>query len=100
MSARNKTIAPDPVAEVTLQAFNFAGTAASWANDRLMPMIQALAALAEFSSDKPHKYVERLALIRSIAQETDFMINEVAAIFEGECSDLEQKLAALKGGAT
>lgn len=99
MNARLKTTAPDTTIAMALEAVNFADTAASWANDRLMPMIQTLAALADFSTDKPHQYVERLALIRSMAQETDFMLNEVAGIFEQERSDFEAKLAALKGGA-
>lgn len=99
MNARLKTTATDHAIAHTIEGINMADTAASWANDRLLPMVQALAALAQFSSDQAHKSNERLALIRSLAMETEFMLGDVTDIFEGERDQLEKKLAALKGGA-
>jgi hypothetical protein len=98
-----KAAAPAPVPETAAvladQAVELAALAASWANQRVMPMVQALRVLAAFSCSDANACNSRLALIRDIANETDILINEMAGCFESEQRDFEAKLTKLEGGA-
>ena len=90
---------PETAADLAEQAVEMASVAASWANQRIMPMIETLRELATYSSSEANACNARLALVRNIADEADRLVNEMAGCFEAEQRDFEAKLAVLEGGA-
>lgn len=99
MSAPVKKAAPDAVVAALNLAIDQAEIGASWANDRIEPLIQAMIGLASYSSDNATEANERLKLIGRIAIETRILVNTMAGCFEREALDLSEQRAKLEGGA-
>lgn len=99
MNARVKKSASDAEIAAAEAALEIAELGLSWTSGRITPMIEALGALATFSSEKPGKANERLELIRAIATEAGCLMNDVEHYFESERTAMKEKLAALEGGA-
>lgn len=96
MSARAKAVAPDAAIEAIEAAIDVAVIGMSWTTDRIMPMVGAILALAEFSSESAGKGNERLALICKVATEAGVLMNDAENYFSTELRALKEKLALLE----
>ncbi len=85
--------------QITKDQIDFASVSVSWTDERIMPMIQAIAGLADFSSADPRLLVERLKLVHSMAKEAAILVDEATHYFETAKRNLEAKLVQLEGGA-
>lgn len=99
MSARSKVTEQITAIEAMNLAIDQAEVCASWANDRIAPMIGAIVGLADYSSDSAFGANERLALIRRVAMETHILVDDMAGCSERETRGLTAKRVALEGGA-
>lgn len=91
--------APDAVIKALDLAVDQAQIGASWANDRIDPMIKAIIGLADFTHTNADMTNDRLKLVRKLALETSILVDDMAGGFEREARELIEKRVGLEGGA-
>ncbi len=88
--------------QLALEAVDLAATAASFCNDNIMPVMEALVELATFDSQDIIKNRMRIDLIKSLAKVGLQLVQEAAAHMESEVDERQSSLSgglSLAGGA-
>jgi len=97
MSARTSA-QPDAAMSALREVVDMAAIGASWANDRIAPLMNAIMVLANPENQTPTTTHNRILLIRKLAVLGSVAAEEMAADFEANGRAAESKLADLNGG--
>jgi hypothetical protein len=89
----------DSAAEHARDAVNMAGVGASFLNDNIHPVVNALVELAEFDSMDLTKNRERMKLVKDLAKLCRYLVEDAAGCMEGELHEMQGKLDLLEGAA-
>lgn len=98
MNSTNITIGASKNQQLELEAVDLAATAASFCNDNILPVMEALVQLATFDSPDLIKNRMRIDLIKSLAQVGRQLVEEAAGHMETEVRERQDALA-VAGGA-
>ena len=87
------------MAAVIQGAIDVADAAASFANDSISPVMEALAKLADVVPSEPFKLANRVVLLQKLSAVGAHLVEDMASSMEAESRNMRAKLNALQGGA-
>jgi hypothetical protein len=92
-------VAPDSATEHARDAVNMAGVGASFLNDNIHPVVNALVELSKFDGMELAANRVRMALVNDLAKVCRQLVEEAAGHMEGELREMQGKLDLLEGVA-
>lgn len=87
------------MAAVIQGAIDVADAAASFANDSISPVMEALAKLADVVPSEPFKLANRVVLLQKLSAVGAHLVEDMASSMEAESRNMRAKLNAIQGGA-